>query len=159
MKFEHAGTELGSLFLGNVGGSIGETSAALILLCGAYLAWKRYLNWRIPVSILLTVAAFTAVLYAIDAARFPTPLFMLFSGGLMLGAVYMATDMVTSPITLRGVWVFGIGIGLLVVLIRVWGGLPEGVMYAILLMNALVPFINRVTQPRVFGVARKAVAR
>ena len=73
---------------------------------------------------------------------------MLFSGGLMLGAVYMATDMVTSPVTHRGAWIFGIGIGLLVVLIRVWGGLPEGVMYAILLMNALVPFINRATQPR-----------
>jgi electron transport complex protein RnfD len=76
---------------------------------------------------------------------------MLLSGGLMLGAVYMATDLVTSPVTRRGAWVFGAGIGLLVVLIRVWGGLPEGVMYAILLMNATVPAINRVTQPRVFG--------
>jgi electron transport complex protein RnfD len=78
-----------------------------------------------------------------------------FSGGLMLGAVFMATDMVTSPITQKGCWVFGVGIGLLVVLIRVWGGLPEGVMYAILIMNSLVPFINRVTQPRVFGTERK----
>jgi electron transport complex protein RnfD len=76
---------------------------------------------------------------------------MLFSGGLMLGAVFMATDMVTSPVTAAGKWVFGVGIGVLVVTIRVWGGLPEGVMYAILLMNALVPFINKATQPRVFG--------
>ena len=158
MKFERAATEAGALFFGNTGGSIGETSALLILLCGAYLAWKRYLNWRVPVSILATVAGFSAILFAIDPTRFPTPLFMLLSGGLMLGAVYMATDMVTSPITPLGAWIFGIGIGLLVVLIRIWGGLPEGVMYAILLMNALVPFINRATQPRVFGVPRKAVA-
>jgi electron transport complex protein RnfD len=80
---------------------------------------------------------------------------MLFSGGVMLGAIYMATDMVTSPVSNKGCWIFGFGIGLLVVLIRVWGGLPEGVMYAILLMNALVPFINRVTQPRLFGASPK----
>lgn len=158
MKFEHAGTDIGSLFLGNVGGSIGETSALLILLAGGYLAYKRYLNWRIPASIFLSVAAFAGVLHLVNP-EFPGALFMLLSGGLMLGAVYMATDMVTSPTTNRGCWIFGIGIGLLVVLIRVWGGLPEGVMYAILLMNALVPFINQATQPRVFGVARKAVAR
>jgi electron transport complex protein RnfD len=79
---------------------------------------------------------------------------MLFSGGLMLGAVYMATDPVTSPVTRGGAWVFGLGIGVLVVVIRSWGGLPEGVMYAILLMNALVPFIDRATRPRVFGTGR-----
>jgi electron transport complex protein RnfD len=76
---------------------------------------------------------------------------MLFSGGLMLGAVYMATDMVTSPVTNKGRWIYGAGIGLLVVVIRVWGGLPEAVMYSILLMNAVVPAINKATQPRVFG--------
>jgi Na+-translocating ferredoxin:NAD+ oxidoreductase subunit D len=150
MKFEHTGTDVLSLFLGNVGGSLGETSAALILLGGAYLAWKRYLNWRIPVAIFATTAAFAALLHAIDP-KYPAPLFMLFSGGLVLGAVYMATDLVTSPITRIGAWIFGIGIGLLVVLIRVWGGLPEGVMFAILLMNTSVPTINRLTQPRVFG--------
>jgi electron transport complex protein RnfD len=154
MKFEHTTTNAASLFMGQVGGSVGETSALLILLGGAYLAWKRYLDWRIPVSILATVALFATVLHAIDAQRFPDAAFMLFSGGLMLGALYMATDLVTSPITHKGAWIFGIGIGLLVVLIRIWGGLPEGVMYAILLMNAVVPALNRLTQPAVFGAAR-----
>jgi electron transport complex protein RnfD len=153
MKFEQASTGVLPLFIGSVGGSLGETSALLILLGGAWLAYKRYLDWRVPVSICATVAVFSALLHALDPS-FPGPLFMLFSGGLMLGAVYMATDLVTSPVTHRGAWVFGIGIGLLVVLIRVWGGLPEGVMYAILLMNAVVPAINRMTQPRVFGTRK-----
>jgi Na+-translocating ferredoxin:NAD+ oxidoreductase subunit D len=153
MKFEQTGTELVPLLIGNTGGSLGETAALLILLCGGYLAWKRYLDWRIPVSIFATVAALSGALWLIDAARYPDPLFMLFSGGLVLGAVYMATDMVTSPVTRAGAWIFGAGIGALVVLIRAWGGLPEGVMYAILLMNAMVPFINRFTRPRVFGTA------
>jgi electron transport complex protein RnfD len=94
------------------------------------------------------------MLYGLDPERYPGPVFMLFSGGLMLGAVFMATDMVTSPVTRRGGWIFGAGIGFLVVVIRLWGGLAEGVMYAILLMNALVPFINRATQPQVFGALR-----
>jgi len=156
MKFEHHGTDVWSLVIGRTGGSLGETAGLLILLCGAYLAWKRYLDWRTPVSIFATVAGFAAVIHAIDPARYPGPLFMLFSGGLMLGAVYMATDPVTSPITRPGKWLFGFGVGGLVVLIRVWGGLPEGVMYAILIMNALVPFIDRATQPRVFGTAPAA---
>jgi electron transport complex protein RnfD len=154
-KFETIPTEIGSLMLGNTGGSLGETAGVLILVCGGYLALRNYLNWRIPVSIFATVAAFAAILHTVDAARYPGPLFMLFSGGLILGAMYMATDMVTSPVTNAGAWIFGFGIGVLVVLIRSWGGLPEGVMYAILLMNALVPFINRVTQPRVFGHGRR----
>jgi electron transport complex protein RnfD len=154
MKFEGEFSEPLPLLIGSTGGSLGETAGVLILLCGAYLAWKNYLNWRIPASIFLTVAAFSEILYLVDPTRYPSPLFMLFSGGLMLGAVYMATDMVTSPVTHRGTWIFGFGIGVLVVLIRIWGGLPEGVMYAILLMNALVPFINRATQPRVFGTQR-----
>jgi electron transport complex protein RnfD len=154
MKFEAVGTPIGELLVGGTGGSLGETSALLILLGGAYLAYKSYLNWRIPVSILAVVALLSSALHAIDPA-FPGAPFMLFSGGLMLGAVYMATDMVTSPVTNRGAWIFGAGIGALVVLIRLWGGLPEGVMYAILLMNALVPFIDRATRPRVFGTGRR----
>jgi len=150
MKFEDTGTAALDLFVGQTGGSIGETSAVLILLAGAYLAYKRYLDWRIPVSIFATTAVLSTALHAIRP-DYPGPLFMLFSGGLVLGAVFMATDMVTSPVTTKGAWIFGAGIGALVVVIRVWGGLAEGVMYAILLMNALVPFINRATQPRVFG--------
>jgi electron transport complex protein RnfD len=158
MKFEAKSTDLFNLFIGNTGGSLGETSALLILVCGGYLAWRQYLNWRTPVSIFATVALFSGILHTLNAA-YPTPFFMLFSGGLMLGAVFMATDMVTSPVTNAGKWAFGLGIGVLVVTIRVWGGLPEGVMYAILLMNALVPFINKATQPRVFGTrAAKEVA-
>jgi len=149
-------TPLLDLFLGSSGGSLGETSALLILLGGIYLAIRGHLNWHIPVSILLSVFVFSGLFYALGLSPF-TPWFMLLSGGLMLGAWYMATDMVTSPVTTAGCWVFGASIGLLVVIIRIWGGLPEGVMYAILLMNALVPFINRATQPRKFG-SKKAAA-
>ena len=153
-KFEGIDTPLGDLFTGNIAGSVGETSAIVILLCGLFLALRGYLDWRIPAAVLGTVAAFSGVLWLVDAERFPDPLFMLGSGGLMLGAFYMATDMVTSPTTRPGAWIYGAGIGFLVVVIRVWGGLPEGVMYAILFMNALVPFLNRATRPRVFGARR-----
>ena len=159
MKFEQVTTPVSDLAFGTTAGSLGETGAVLILICGGYLALRNYLNWRIPASIFLTVAVFAGVMHMIDGARYPTPQFMLLSGGLMLGAIYMATDLVTSPVTNKGSWIFGCGIGFLVVLIRLWGGLAEGVMYAILIMNALVPFINRATQPRVFGAAaRKAPA-
>ena len=153
-KFEGQGSEAGSLFLGTVGGSLGETSALLILLCGGYLALRRFLDWRIPASVLGTVALLQGALHLMDATKYASVPFTLFSGGLMLGAVFMATDMVTAPVTKLGRWVFGAAIGLTVVVIRAWGGLPEGMMYAILLANALVPYINKVTQPRVFGARR-----
>ena len=156
-KFEGVHTAVTPLFLGSTGGSLGETSAIVILTCGAYLAWRGFLNWRTPASILATVAVLSTVVRVVDQNA-PSPFFMLFSGGLVLGAVYMATDMVTSPTTNAGRWIFGAGIGALVVVIRLWGGLPEGVMYAILLMNALVPYINRVTKPRVFGTRLPKVA-
>jgi len=105
------------------------------------------------VSIFATVAALTGLLNLMDPGAYPGPLFMLFSGGMILGAVYMATDMVTSPVTATGAWLFGIGIGVITVLVRLWGGLPEGIMYAILFMNALVPFLDRVTLPSPFGAA------
>jgi len=157
MKFESTSTDLFNLFIGSTGGSIGETSTLLILVGGLYLASRNHLNWRIPASIFATVLVLAGAIHLLDATK-PGPLFMLCSGGLMLGAVYMATDMVTSPVTSLGCWVFGFGIGFLVVVIRLWGGLPEGVMYAILLMNALVPFINRATQPRVFGTEGRKVS-
>ncbi len=151
MKFQQQATPLADLAFGSISGSLGETSGLLLLLGGLYLWARRDLDWRIPVSILLTVMLFTACLGLFDAERFPTPMFSVFSGGLLLGAIYMATDPVTSPLTPRGAWIFGTGIGVLTVLIRVFGGLPEGVMYAILLMNAATPLIDRYTQPRVFG--------
>jgi Na+-translocating ferredoxin:NAD+ oxidoreductase subunit D len=157
MKFEGEGTPLVDLVLGTTGGSLGETAGLLILLGGAYLAWRGYLNWRIPAGILATVAVLAGSLHVVDPGRYPDVLFTLFSGGLLLGAVYMATDMVTAPVTNLGAWIFAVGIGVLVVVIRMWGGLPEGVMYAILFMNAFVPVINRATQPRPFG-ARTAEA-
>ncbi len=154
-KFEGVETPVADLFIGSIGGSVGETSALLILLGGGYLAFRGYLDWRIPVSVLLAVAVLSSALHALRPDTLPGAPFMLFSGGLMLGAVYMATDMVTSPVTRAGAWIYGAGIGALVVIIRYWGGLPEGVMYAILLMNAMVPFIDRATQPRVFGTSRR----
>ena len=158
MKFEQIPTETVDLFLGATAGSTGETAAIVILVGGLYLALRNYLNWRIPVSILLTVAVLSQIAHTAAPERYPDALFMLFSGGLMLGAWYMATDMVTSPTTNAGCWLFGAGIGAMVVLIRLWGGLPEGVMYSILFMNALVPFINRATQPRVFGTGEEVAA-
>ena len=155
MKFDHAATPLLNLMLGSTGGSLGETAGLVIAICGLFLVYKGYANWRLPAAVLLSAAAFSGIVHLASPARYPTPLFVLFSGGLMLGAFYMATDMATAPVTNPGRWIFGALIGFLVVLIRFWGGLPEGVMYAILLANCMVPFINRATQPRVFGTARR----
>lgn len=155
LKFEQNATATGSLLLGTTTGSLGETSALLLLLGGIFLILRRDIDWRIPLAIFATAALFSAILFSIDTVKYPSPLFTLFSGGMMLGALFMAPDPVTSPLTPKGAIIFGIGIGLLVVLIRVWGGLPEGVMYAILLMNAATPLIDRVTQPRVFGRGRQ----
>jgi electron transport complex protein RnfD len=154
-KFEGHVTPGLELLLGTVSGSAGETSALLILLGGAYLALRRMLDWRIPVGILVTVAVLSAALHWFRPGL-PPPQFMLLSGGLMLGAVFMATDMVTSPVTPLGLWLFAVLIGVLTVVIRVWGGLPEGVMYAILLANAAAPLLNLLTQPRIYGARRKS---
>ncbi len=151
-KFEHDITPLRLLLTGNTAGSLGETSGALLLLCLVYLAARGVFDWRLPLATLLSVAVFSGVLhYLVNVESYPSPLFMLCSGGLLFGTVFMVTDPVTSPITPRGEWFFGLGVGLLVVLIRLFGGLAEGVMYAILLMNSVTPLINRVTQPRKFG--------
>lgn len=154
-KFEQVSTEASDLALGLISGSTGETCAALILVGGLYLIARNMMNWRIPASILLTVFALSGILYLIDPEVYPSPVFMLFSGGLMLGAVFMATDMVASPLTPLGVWIYGVLIGLLVVVIRIWGGLPEGVMYAILLGNAVSPHIDNAIRPRVYGTKKK----
>jgi len=151
-KFQNQLTEIGPLFFGNISGSLGETSAALLLLCGLWLGVRRVFDWRLPVSTLLSVAVLSGILHYLSPESNPPPFFMLFSGGLFFGAVFMVTDPVTTPTTPRGAWIFGIGVGALVVLIRLYGGLPEGVMYAILLMNAVTPHLNRLTQRRPFGV-------
>jgi electron transport complex protein RnfD len=150
-KFARQPTEVADLALGYVGGSAGETSAVLILLGGLYLVLRNFMPWRTPVAVLGSAGALAAVLHQIDPARYASAGFMLFSGGLMLGAVFMATDMVTSPITPRATWIYGTLIGVLVVVIRTWGGMPEGVMYAILLGNAVAPHLDRWSQPKVFG--------
>ncbi len=151
MKFQHQATSYWDLFFGRVGGCIGETSALLLLAGGLFLVWMKVINWRIPASYLGTVAALGWVFWMVDPAKYPDPLFHLLAGGLMLGAWFMATDLVTSPLTPKGMWIFGIGAGVLVVVIRLFSGLPEGVMYSILIMNAFVPLINRYTRPRILG--------
>jgi Na+-translocating ferredoxin:NAD+ oxidoreductase subunit D len=142
------------LFLGMQNGCIGEVSAAALLLGALYLLIRRCITWHTPVAYLGTVALFTGVLWVRDPAYALPPLFHLLAGGLMLGALYMATDMTTTPITRKGQFVFGVGCGVLTVIIRAWGGYPEGVSFAILLMNAFTPLINRAVRPRVFGKRR-----
>ena len=137
--------------IGQMGGSMGEISAIALILGGLYMIWKKIITWEIPVSILVTVFVFSGVLWFIDPQYNADPAFHLLTGGLMLGAIYMATDMVSSPMTRGGQLLYGFGIGLLTILIRIWGAYPEGVSFAILLMNAAVPLINRGFKPRRFG--------
>ncbi|MBF6628380.1 MAG: RnfABCDGE type electron transport complex subunit D [Proteiniphilum sp.] len=139
------------MFLGTEPGSLGEMSAAALLLGLVYLLWKRVITWHIPVTILATVALFTGVLYFFDPSPLYHPLIHLFSGGLMLGAIFMATDYVTSPLTKRGMLIYGVAIGFITVVIRLWGAYPEGISFAILLMNAFTPLINNYTTPKRFG--------
>lgn len=154
-KFQHIQAPLNDLLMGNTAGSAGETPALLILVCGLYLAFRNMLDWRIPASVLGGAVATALPFYLINPEIYPDPLFVLTSGGLMLGAWFMASDMVGSPLTTRGVIIYGVLIGFLTVIIRLFGGLTEGVMYAILLGNASTPLIDRYTQPKVFGTIRK----
>ena len=144
MKLQHQPSNYWDLFIGNTGGSLGETCAIAIILGGAFLVLKGIVDYRIPVGYFGTVMLMTAI-FGQD------PVFHLFAGGLMLGGFYMLTDMVTSPITRKGRWIFGIGAGILLVIIRLWSNLPEGVMYSILLMNMATPLLNRFTRPRAYG--------
>ncbi len=154
-KFEQIELPLGETFAGMVAGSAGETSALLILLCGLWLAWKRMLDWRIPVSVMAGAALTALPFWLLDPQLYPSPWFVLCSGGLMLGAWFMASDMVASPVTATGAVLYGLFIGVLTLVIRLFGGLVEGVMYAILLANALGPLISDWTQPRVYGSGKK----
>lgn len=155
MKFQGIMTDSYDLFLGMTAGSAGETSALLILLCGAYLALRRMLDWRIPAAVIVGTALSAELFYWLDPSKYPTPLFMLLSGGLLFGAVFMASDMVASPVTPLGIFIFGLLVGFLTVVIRLFGGLTEAVMYAILFGNAATPIIELYTQPRIYGARNK----
>ncbi len=144
---------LKSLFIGNIGGCIGETSALFLLIGAVILLARRIISWHIPVSYIGTVALILFGYYSITGFPFPVKAvaFHILSGGLILGAFFMATDMVTSPVTKKGMIIFGAGCGLITCVIRLWGGYPEGVSYSILLMNCCVPLIDRFLRPRIFG--------
>jgi len=139
------------MFIGRMGGSAGEIAGAALLIGFIYLLIRKIITWHIPVSILLTVTVFTGIMWLSDPTLNPNPLFHLLGGGLMLGAIFMATDYVTSPMNVKGMWIYGIGIGIITVVIRVFGAYPEGVQFAILIMNAFTPLINKYVKPRRFG--------
>lgn len=153
-KFDSIFADISNMFIGNIGGSLGETSAISVLIGGIFLIVIGVVNWRIPVSMFLGVIIFGGLFWLLNADQYPSPVFHMLAGGFLFGAFFMATDWVTSPLTAKGMWIFGFGISLVVVMIRLFGGLPEGVMYAILFMNAFVPLINRYTRPRIFGEAK-----
>ncbi len=142
---------ISDMFFGLESGSIGEMSVMALLLGLVYMLWKKIITWHIPVSIIVTVGLFAAGMYWIDPSPANNPLIHLFSGGLMLGAIFMATDYATSPLSHRGMIVYGIGIGVVTMCIRLWGAYPEGVSFAILLMNAFTPLINNYVKPKRFG--------
>jgi electron transport complex protein RnfD len=144
-------TSYSDMFFGQMGGSLGEISAIALIIGGLYMLYRKIITWHIPVSIIATVAIFTGILYGINPDKYADPLFHLLTGGLMLGAIFMATDMVTSPMTAKGMIIYGVGIGIITVLIRVWGAYPEGVSFAILIMNAFTPLINYYVKPKRFG--------
>ena len=140
-----------------MGGSLGEVSALALLLGGLFLLYKKIITWHIPFSFIGTVVIISGIFWLIDPTRYPNPAFHLITGGLILGAFFMATDMVSSPVTYKGMLIFGFGCGLLTVLIRLFGGYPEGVSFAILLMNAATPLIDRYSRPKIYGqVEQKA---
>ncbi|MEN8139314.1 MAG: RnfABCDGE type electron transport complex subunit D [Bacteroidota bacterium] len=151
-------TEIGSkipssidLFLGITGGSLGEMSAIALILGGLFLIIRKVITWHIPVTMLVTIAVMTAIFWLLNPEKNANPLIHLLSGGAILGAFFMATDLVTSPMTKKGMVIFAISIGILTVVIRKFGAYPEGVSFAILIMNAFVPLINKFFKPRRFG--------
>lgn len=147
-----------TMLLGNMGGSFGEVSALALLAGGVYLLYRRVITWHIPVAVFVTMALFAFVYAAATgmtaAALWQYPLFHLLAGGAMLGAIYMATDYSTSPMTHRGMLIYGAGIGVITMAIRLWGPYPEGMSFAILLMNAVTPLINKYVKPKRFGLKK-----
>ncbi|WP_018109911.1 RnfABCDGE type electron transport complex subunit D [Bacteroides propionicifaciens] len=145
-----------SLFIGDNAGSIGEISIVALLIGLAYMLYKRIISWHIPVSILVTIFAFSGIMHFYNPDIYVSPLYHLLTGGVMLGAVFMATDYSTSPMTKKGMLIYGICIGLLTVIIRMFGSYPEGVSFAILIMNAFTPLINMYCKPKRFGEVAKS---
>jgi len=137
--------------LGVMGGSLGEISALALVIGAIYMLFRKIVSWHIPVSYLGTVVIFAGILWLINPEIYVNPLFHLVTGGMMLGVFFMATDMVSSPMSAKGMLIFGFGCGLITMLIRVWGAYPEGVSFAILIMNAFVPLINIGFKPKRFG--------
>lgn len=146
------------LLVGFKSGSFGEVSAIALILGFAWLLVRKVITWRIPVYVLGTMALFTGILWGADPDLYFSPVFHILTGGALLGSIFMATDYVTSPMTGKGMLVFGIGIGVITVLIRIWGQYPEGMSFAILIMNAFVPLIDKYIKPRRFGAVKKAKA-
>ncbi len=148
-------TPLVNMMTGEIGGSLGEVSAIALIIGGIYLIWKKIIPLHIPLSILGTIVVFSGILNLINPNMYASPIFHLITGGVMLGSIFMATDMATSPMSKKGMIIYGIGIGFITILIRVWGAYPEGISFAILIMNGFVPLINRSIKPKVFGVEKK----
>lgn len=139
------------LLLGNTGGSLGEVSALLLILGGLYLLFKKVITWHIPVSVIGSAALIAAVFWMADPEGYVNPVYHILTGGMMLGALFMATDMVTSPMTPKGQIIYGVGIGIITISIRLFGAYPEGISFAILIMNAFTPLINTYVKPKRFG--------
>ena len=152
-------TSLLDILAGMMPGSMGEIAAAALLAGGIYMIWRKVITWHIPVAVLGSMAAFAFVLAffqgGVSSLLYELPAFHLLAGGAMLGAIFMATDYVTSPMTAKGMVIYGIGIGVITMIIRQWGAYPEGMSFAILLMNAVAPLINKYVKPKRFGVIAK----
>lgn len=147
--------DLGKMSLGMCSGSIGEISAVALLLGFGWLLLRKVIRWHIPVCVLGTMALFSGIMWAINPEEYMSPLFHLLSGGALLGAIFMATDYVTSPMTVKGSVIYAVGIGIITMLIRLWGPYPEGMSFAILIMNSVVPLIDKYVRPRRFGAPKR----
>lgn len=147
-------TPLKDLFWGNTGGCLGETSAAALLIGAAFLLFRKTIDWRVPLGIIGILSVFTGIFWMADPSGYASPLFHILAGGLIIGAFYMATDLVTSPFAPAATWIYALGTGLMIGLIRLFGGFPEGVMFSILFMNTFVPLLNRYIRPRILGERR-----
>jgi len=139
------------MFLGKIGGSIGEVAALALLIGFAYMLIRKIITWHIPVSVIGSMAIFTTILWLVNPGKNADPMFHILAGGVLLGAIFMATDYVTSPMNPKSMLIYGCGIGILTVIIRVWGAYPEGVSFAILIMNAFVPLMNKYIKSKRFG--------